>query len=84
MPAGNPLIGTLRRPRGERLGDQRVRDVVERGIIQRIEPGIKAAGRDQRVVRPGLDDTAVLQDDDTVGAAHRRKAVGDDDRGIGW
>ena len=71
IPAGNPLIAPLRRPRGECLGDQRVRDVVERGIVQRIEPGIEALGRDQRGVRPGLDDAAVLKNEDAVGAAHQ-------------
>ena len=36
---------------------------------------------EQLVVRPLLDDLAVLEDDDQIGIADRRQPVGDDERG---
>ena len=35
----------------------------------------------QFLVRAGVDESAALEDQDQVGLAHRRQAVGDDERG---
>src|SRR5919106_1733361 len=45
-----------------------------------VERAVAAAERDELVVRALLDDAAVLEDDDEVGAADRREPVGDDER----
>src|SRR5581483_8934332 len=44
------------------------------------EVRVAAVGREQLLVRPFLDDAAVLEDDDPVGAPDRREPVRDEDR----
>src|SRR5215831_20631170 len=48
--------------------------------LERGEPCVQAAARDQLGVAADLDDLARLEDDDAVGALHRREAMRDDDR----
>src|SRR5690348_9794803 len=45
-----------------------------------VERRVEAAAREQLVMRPALDDLAVLEHDDHVGVADRRESVGDDER----
>src|SRR5690606_1976664 len=49
--------------------------------LERGEAGVEAAPRRERLVRPVLDDAAPVEDEDAVGAADGREAVGDDERG---
>ena len=48
--------------------------------LQRKHMRIFAAQRDELGVRALLDDASVLQDDDALSHAHRRKSMRDDDR----
>ena len=45
-----------------------------------VQPRVEAACREQLGVRAPLDDLAVVHDEDLVGVADRREAVGDDER----
>src|SRR5438045_2523493 len=47
------------------------------GELQLVEPSVSAAEREQLGVFAALDDAPALDDDDQVGAAHGREAVGD-------
>src|SRR5271155_5446140 len=49
--------------------------------LQAVERGVAAAGAEQLVMGPVLDEPAALHGDDAVAAAHRRQAMGDDDDG---
>ncbi len=49
--------------------------------VERVsEAAERAVDREQLALAAALDDLAVLDDEDLVGAPHRREAVGDDDR----
>src|SRR3954454_2808122 len=62
-----------------------LRNAVSRRVLRelrRLQPvhrRVPLAAGNQLVVRPVLDDASMLDDDDAVGAAHRREAVRDDD-----
>ena len=45
-----------------------------------VEAGVEVAAADQLVVRAGVDDPAVVHDDDAVGQGDRRHAVRDHQR----
>src|ERR1041385_577961 len=49
-------------------------------ILPLVELAVAAAEGDELVVRPALDDLAVLEDEDLIGALDRRQAVGDHER----
>ena len=46
-----------------------------------IQLGVASLRRQQLLVRPALDDAAVLHQQDQVGAPNRRQAMRDDERG---
>src|SRR3954468_16992443 len=50
-------------------------------VLLVVERAIAATEREELLVRAALDDLAVLQDKNLVGAADRRQAVGDHERG---
>ena len=70
------LGGLSRRP-----ADPRSAAGGERGAgLAGDEAAVEPAAGEERVVGPGLDDAPLVEDDDPVGVAHGREAVGDDDR----
>jgi hypothetical protein len=72
-----PLKGDRRPASSEALAD--VIDA-ERGLAG-DQAGIGAAGGEEGLVAPGLDDRPVIEDDDPIGALDGAEAVGDDDGG---
>ena len=67
-----------------RLLDELLRNVVEGGVVQPVEPMVEAAPRQELPVCAGLDDAALVQHDDPVGAANRGEAVGDHHAGASF
>ena len=49
-------------------------------VLLVVERAVAAAEREELLVRAALDDLAVLEDEDLIGAADRRQAVRDDER----
>ena len=49
--------------------------------LQPVQPRIGAVAGEQHVMAAGLDDSALFHDDDQIRLAHRRQAMGDDQRG---
>ena len=49
--------------------------------LQRRQLGVDATHRDQRCMRTGLDDVAVIKNDDAIRALHGREPMRDDERG---
>src|SRR5260370_40694946 len=47
--------------------------------LQAVQRGVPAAPADQLIGRAGLEGASALQGYDAIGAAHGRKAVGDDE-----
>ena len=78
-PAARPVRGAgqhrrLRLRRRRRGGQLRLG-----GELRLVEVGVEAARGEQLGVAAALDDAAVVDDEDLVGAAHRRQPVGDDE-----
>ena len=69
-------------PRATRVtrSDARSRRAAARAFVARHQRGVLAAQREQLLVGAALGDLALVEDDDLVGVADRRQAVGDDER----
>src|SRR6478672_12389825 len=78
--AGTSALWSRRRAYGSQLVSVRVA-VDEARRLEAEELLVAPAQSDEIVVGPPLDDRAVLQHDDAVGAPHGREAVRDQDRG---